>query len=135
MLTRTFGVTTLAKLTKTLPFPMVIVTLAPLTVLSVVLLRMLLYPTVPCTTWHSRMLVNCSVLKFPAADPIAWNAALEGANIVTSDRKSTVWTSFAEVKAPAREVRFTAAAVVESFTGRVRTASMIWRTPPVKLIF
>ena len=47
LLTRTLGVRTLAELMKTVPFSIVIVTLAPLTVLSVVLLRLLLYPTVP----------------------------------------------------------------------------------------
>ena len=65
------------------------------------------------------------MVKFPTADPIAWNAALEGEKMVTSERKSTVWTSFAAVKAPARDVRFAAAAVDESDAGRVRTVSMM----------
>lgn len=75
------------------------------------------------------------MLKFPSAEPIASNAAFEGAKIVTSERKSTVETSLAAVNAPAREVRFAATAVVESEAGRVRTVSMMWITPPVKLTF
>lgn len=49
--TRTFGTTTLAELTKTLPPSTVMVTLPPLTVFKVVLLNRVLYPTVPWTTW------------------------------------------------------------------------------------
>ena len=75
------------------------------------------------------------MLKFPSADPIAWNAAFEGANMVTSERESTVWTRLAAVNAPASEVRFAATAVVESEAGRVRTLSMMWITPPVKFTF
>ena len=79
--------------------------------------------------------VNCAVLRVPIAEPIAWNAAFEGANIVTSVRESTVSTSLAEVNAPAREVRFAATAVLESEAGMVSTVSMMWITPPVKLTF
>ncbi len=62
---------------------MVFVTFPPATVLRVVLERSVLYPTVPCTTWYSRMLVSWAVVRFPIADPIAWKASLEGAKIVT----------------------------------------------------
>ena len=89
------------------------------------MLRMVLYLTVPLTTWYSKIDANCSVLRFPTSEPIDWNAALEGANIVTSESELTVWTRFADVRAPAMEVRFAAAAVLESDAGRVRTVSMM----------
>lgn len=89
------------------------------------LLRMVLYPTVPLTTWYSKMDINCSVLRFPITEPIDWNATLEGANIVTSESELAFWTRFADVRAPATEVRLAAAAVLESDAGRVRTVSMI----------
>jgi hypothetical protein len=79
--------------------------------------------------------VNCSVLRFPTAEPMASKASLEGAKMVTSERELTVGTRLAAVKAPVREVRLAAAAVEESEVGMVRTVSIIWITPPVKLIF
>jgi len=75
------------------------------------------------------------VLRFPRAEPIAWNAAFDGANMVTSERVSTVSTRLTADNAPAREVKFAASAVAESDAGRVRTVSMMWMTPPVKLTF
>jgi hypothetical protein len=71
----------------------------------------------------------------PTAEPIAWKAAFEGAKIVTSRRESTVETREACVRAPTREVRFAAEAVAASEAGMVRTVSIMWRTPPVKLRF
>jgi hypothetical protein len=41
--------------------------------------------------------------------------------------------TFANARAPARDVRFAAVAVKESLAGMVSTVSMI--TPPVKLMF
>jgi len=49
--TSTFGIMTLAELTKTDPSSIVIVKFAPLTVVSDVFDSSELYPTVPCTTW------------------------------------------------------------------------------------
>lgn len=46
-----------------------------------------------------------------------------------------VETRFAVVRAPASAVRLAATAVAESDSGIVRTVSMMWRTPPVKLRF
>jgi hypothetical protein len=65
------------------------------------------------------------VLKPPIAEPIAWNAALSGAKIVTSRRPSTVFTEPDWVRAPAREVRLVAEAVAKSEVGIVRTESII----------
>jgi len=48
---KTSGTVTRAELTKTDPLTIEIVTLSPLTVSRVVLVKMLLYPTVPWTTW------------------------------------------------------------------------------------
>jgi hypothetical protein len=131
--TKTSGVITFALFTYTFPFSMVMVTFSPFTVVNVVFVKVVLYPTVPFTTWYVKMLSNCAVERFPSAEPIALNAALEGAKIVTSLRSSTVVTRLALVRAPAREVRFAATAVAESDSGIVRTRSMIWITPPVKL--
>lgn len=69
----------------------------------------------------------------PTAEPMAWNAAFEGAKMVTSWRESTVETRFACVSAPASAVRLAAVAVAASDSGMVRTVSIMWRMPPVKL--
>jgi hypothetical protein len=69
----------------------------------------------------------------PTAEPMAWNAAVEGAKMVTSWRASTVETRFACVSAPVSAVRLAAAAVAVSDSGMVRAVSIMWRTPPVKL--
>jgi hypothetical protein len=82
-----------------------------------------------------RILVNCSVLNVDSAEPIAWNAEFEGAKIVTSRSESTALTRLADVRAPAREVRFAATAVEETGSGIVRTRSIMWMTPPVKFRF
>ncbi len=79
------------------------------------------------------MLVNWSTVRFAAAGPRAAKAALVGAKMVTSFKPSTVETRFAVVKAPAREVRPAATAVLESAIGTVRTVSMTWMTPPLNL--
>ena len=71
----------------------------------------------------------------PTAEPMAWNAAFEGANIVTSFKPSTVLTKLVFVNAPAREVSPAATAVALSDCGTVRTVSITWTTPPVKLTF
>jgi len=65
------------------------------------------------------------MVRLGRAEPMAWNAALEGAKTVTSLRESTAPTSLAAVRAPAREVRFAATAVVLMLGGRVRTESMM----------
>lgn len=75
------------------------------------------------------------MLKDPSAEPIAWNAALEGAKMVISLRESTVSTSPAFAKAPASEVRFRDVAVLAGEVGMVRTLEMMWIVPPVKLMF
>jgi hypothetical protein len=123
--TSTFGVTTLALLTNTFPSTTVIVTLPPPSVGSVVLDNKLLYPTVPFTTWYVRIFDSCSVLNVDSAEPIASNAELEGAKIVTSRSESTALTRLADVRAPAREVRFAATAVEETGSGIVRTRSIM----------
>jgi hypothetical protein len=66
---------------------------------------------------------------------MASNAALDGAKMVTSFSPSTVATRLAIPKAPARDVRPAATVVAESDNGKVRTVSMMWITPPVKLTF
>jgi hypothetical protein len=73
------------------------------------------------------------VLNAPTAEPMAWKALFEGAKIVTSCNESRAFTSLACVRAPVRAVRFAAAAVAESDSGIVRTVSIMWITPPVKL--
>ncbi len=75
------------------------------------------------------------MVRSPSAEPMAWNAALEGAKIVISRRLSTVETRLASVSAPAREVRFNDVAVSAGDGGMVRTVLMMWIVPPVKLIF
>ena len=76
------------------------------------------------------MPVKASVLAFPSAEPIAWNAAFDGAKIVTSFKPSTVETRSAVVRAPVREVRFAPAAVLDGDCGTVKTVSITWMTPP-----
>ena len=56
--TRTLGVITFAELTNTVPFSTVIVKFSPPTVFKVVFVSKGLYPTVPLTTWYTRMLAN-----------------------------------------------------------------------------
>lgn len=104
---------TLAELTYTLPLTMEIVTSAPLTVAKVVFVKTLLYPTVPCTTWYVKIDEMASVERFPLVktEPMAWNASLEGAKMVTSARASTVSAKFVAVRAPASEVTFKEPAV------------------------
>lgn len=82
-----------------------------------------------------RILVSSVVLRFGKAEPMAWNVSLLGANIVTSEKLSTVATKSAAVSAPVREVRFAVAAVPAREIGAVRTVSIMWSTPPVKLTF
>jgi len=76
------------------------------------------------------MEVKASVLAFASAELIAWNASLEGANIVTSFKPSTVETRSAAVRAPVREVRLAPAAVLDGDCGTVNTVSITWMTPP-----
>lgn len=65
------------------------------------------------------------IVKLGKADPIAWNAELLGAKIVTSLRESRVSTSSARVKAPAIPLKPAATAVLETFCGTVKTVSMM----------
>jgi len=124
--TSTFGVTTLALFTKTLPLLSILIfTLPPARVPSVVLDSKLLYPTVPLITWYSKTLANCSVLRLLTVVSIAWNAALDGAKTVTSCRESTALTRLTAVKALARDVRFKEPAVLEMGMGAVRTRSIM----------
>jgi hypothetical protein len=60
-------------------------------------------------------------------------ASLVGAKMVRSGVSSTALTRFVALRAPYKAVRLAARAVSEVLTGRVRTVSMIWTTPPVKL--
>lgn len=71
------------------------------------------------------MLVSWLTLRLPSAEPMAPNAALEGAKIVTSFNPFTVETKLAEVKAEAKDVNPAATAVAESEAGMVRTVSMM----------
>ncbi len=89
----------------------------------------------PCTTWYVKIDEMASVERFPLVktEPMAWKASLEGAKMVTSVSASTVSVKFVAVRAPAREVTFNEPAVSETDWGIVRTLSMIWMTPPVKL--
>lgn len=75
--------------------------------------------------WYCRMLASCEVVKLGRAEPIAWNAELLGAKIVTSDKESTVSTSLARVKAPATPLKPALMAVSETLSGIVKTESMI----------
>lgn len=84
----------------------------------------------PLMTWYSRMLASCSVVKLPAAVPIAWKAALDGAKIVTSLRLSTAEMRLVWVRAPASAVRLLSTAEKERDMGTVRTVSIICMTPP-----
>ena len=123
--TSTSGVTTLALLTKTEPFKIVMVTSLPWRVLiEVPFDRSVLYATVPLITWYSRILDNCARLKLPTAEPMAWKAALLGTKTVTSVKPSTAPTRLVSVRAPAAALRPASIAVAEMFNGIVRTASM-----------
>ena len=122
--TSTSGIVTFAEFTNTLPPSTVMFTLPPPRVGSVMFLRPDEYPTVPFTTWYSRIWASCAVDREPTAEPMAWNAAFEGAKMVTSLRPSKAVTRFAVVRAPVSAVRLAALAVAESDSGRVRTVSM-----------
>lgn len=80
------------------------------------------------------MLVSWLVLRPGSADPMAPNAALEGAKIVTSFSPLTVVIKLLALRAEASDVNPAATAVAESEAGMVRTVSMMWITPPVNLI-
>lgn len=69
------------------------------------------------------------------AEPMFWKAWLVGAKTVTSGVVLTVSTRLAETRAPRTEVRPAAVAVSETELGMVRTVSIMWITPPVKLTF
>ena len=75
------------------------------------------------------------MVRLPVAEPIAWKAALLGANTVTSMAESRASTRLAWVKAPATALKPACSAVKEMFCGRVKTWLMMWTTPPVKLTF
>lgn len=74
------------------------------------------------------------VLEEEVAEPIAWNAAFEGAKMVTSLRESTAVTRLAFVKAPARAVSWESMADIAGDRGMVRTVSIMWITPPVNIM-
>lgn len=83
-------------------------------------------------TTHVKMDFRVSISIFGKRLPIAWKAALFGANMVTDSMVSTALTKPALMRAPAAAVRFAATAVVETFIGRVSTESMTWIIPPSK---
>ena len=78
------------------------------------------------------MLASSSVERADAVAAIAWNAALLGAKMVTSERTSTGLIRSVAVRALAREVSPAAVAVAEAFPGTVRTVSIMWTMPPAK---
>ena len=86
-------------------------------------------------TWYSRMEVSWAMLRVPTAEPMAWKAALLGTNTVTSFKPSSVVASMVSVNAPTMDVMLVARAVSEMFIGGMRTVSISWTTPPVKLMF
>ena len=61
--------------------------------------------------WYSRMLVSSATVRLPRAEPIAWKAALLGANTVTSMAESRAVTRLASVKAPATALKPACSAV------------------------
>ena len=85
--------------------------------------------------WYWRMEDSCSMVRLPTAEPMAWKAALLGTKAVISMAESTASTSLVPIRAPAAALRPAASAVAEMLRGTVRTVSMTWRTPPVKLMF
>jgi hypothetical protein len=121
-----FGVTTLAALTKTVPFSMVIVKFPPLSVCTLVPFeRSVLYMgSEPLMTWYVKIDARASSLKFASADPMLWKASLIGAKMVRSGVESTASMRLVALRAPRRAVRFAADAVAETFSGSVRTRSM-----------
>lgn len=74
------------------------------------------------------------MLREPVAEPMAWNAALEGAKMVTSLRSSTAEMRDVAMRAPARAVRLESMALKEGMSGTVITVSIICNTPPVNMI-
>lgn len=101
---------------------------------EVPLVRSVLYPTTPGTTWYDKMEVSSAMDRFARLPPILWKAALLGMKQVRSRVLSTVFTSERLVSAPTAEVRFKATAVAEIFCGRVRNRLTTWMIPPVKLV-
>jgi hypothetical protein len=79
------------------------------------------------------MLASCMVVKAEVAEPMAWNAAFEGAKIVTSFRELTAETRDVCVRAPVRAVSCESRAELEGERGIVRTESIMWITPPVNM--
>ena len=78
-------------------------------------------PQRTCLPWYSRMLASSIMVRLPVAEPIAWKAALLGANTVTSIAESRVLTRLACVKAPAAALNPACSAVKEMFCGTVKT--------------
>jgi hypothetical protein len=122
-------IVTCALLTKTFLSTLSILILSPITVgklsFASPLVNKLEYPTVPLITWYSRILASCVSESEDAAEPISWNALLDGAKIVTSFNESTVETRLVCVKAPARAVSSESIADIAGDKGTVSTVSMI----------
>lgn len=87
----------------------------------------------PWTTWYWRMEDACSVVRFASAEAMLANAALDGAKMVTSLSSSTVEVRLVAFNAPTIAVRPAANAVSDGDSGMVKSLSMMWMTPPVKL--
>jgi len=79
------------------------------------------------------MLAASSVLRLPRAEPMFWKASLLGAKMVMFGVLLTVSNKSVALMAPRRATRSAAERVSAVFSGRVRTLSMMWITPPVKL--
>jgi hypothetical protein len=131
-------ITTCAELTNTFPSVTSTIRLPPCTVgklsFASSMVSKLEYPTVPWITWYWSIDESCVVDKLPVAEPMAWNAALEGAKMVTSLRPSTVVRRLVEARAPARAVRLLSIALNEGTWGMLITVSIMWRTPPLNVI-
>ena len=87
----------------------------------------------PFTTWYAKIAAASSAVRFASAEPMDWKASLFGAKMVRSGVSFATAIESVALSAPRKAVRFAALAVSRTETGRVRTVSMTWITPPVKL--
>ena len=130
------GMSTLAELTNSAPFSLRTVMFWPWAVRNVAgfpgEIKSVLNLICCARTWYARIPARVCCGRVPTMLPMASNASLDGANIVTSVRPFMPSTSWAVVKAPASDVSPVLMAVWAGLAGTVRTSPMTWMRPPLK---
>lgn len=132
---RMSAVMTRARLTKTSPSRMVMVTLSPPRVGTEPLASVLLYATVPLITWYCSTEAASSVLMLASTELMLWKAALLGAKMVRSGVVFRASVRSVALTAPRKAVRLASWATVLTFGGMESSPSMMWMTPPLNSMF